>query len=432
MALAPAQRAGLVAIDESRIRFTHPFFASVVYGQATEAQRRRLHRHLASVVTQPEERARHAALGTAQTDEGIADELDAAAELAGRRGARDTAAELLELAVRLTPVSAAAKRPERLVAAARYWFDAGDFTRSEEMLEQMLGDTLDGRVRAQALQLLGQIHARRSSFTRAMQVALEALDLAADDQELRAGIGLDLAYYHVSLGDFAGAERSARAAVASAEGTALTGALADALAVLTMAEFLCGRGLDEARIRRARDMEDPWRVRTWQCRPMFLHGLLLLWTCHPEEARATLERLHAETRERGEENPMPFLCLYLDLGVFVARGSSGRRRHYAAEGQADGCVAERSGVVGDGALGERAGARLRRIQRARPRGGPRGRRIIHGHRLAVGHHLAALGSRPHRAVNRESGCRRCSARSAGRPGFRDGRERSRAQCVPAG
>ena len=332
VALAPAQRAGLIAIDESRIRFTHPFFASVVYGQASEAQRRKLHRHLAEVVTQPEERARHAALGTAQTDEGIADELDAAAELAGRRGARDTAAELLELAVRLTPVSAAAKRPERLVAAARYWFDAGDFTRSEEMLEQMLGDTLDGSVRAQALQLLGQIHARRSSFTRAMQVALEALDLAADDHELRAGIGLDLSYYQVSLGDFAGAERSAKAAVASTEGTALTGALADALATLTMAEFLCGRGLDEVRIRRARDMEDPWRVRTWQCRPMFMHGLLLLWTCHPEEARATLERLHAETHERGEENPMPFLCLYLAWAC-LWQGDLRAAADYADEGR---------------------------------------------------------------------------------------------------
>ena len=330
VALVPAQRAGLISIDESRIRFTHPFFASVVYGQASEAQRRRLHRDLAEVVIQPEERARHAALGTAQTDEGIADELDAAAELAGRRGARDTAAELLELAVRLTPVSAAAKRPERLVAAARYWFDAGDFTRSEEMLEQMLGDTLDGTVRAQALLLLGQIHARRSSFTRATQVALEALDLAADDQELRAGIGLDLAYYCVSLGDFAGAERSARSAVASAEGSAHTAAMADALAVLTMAEFLCGRGLDEDRIRRARELEDPWRVRTWQHRPTFLHGLLLLWTCRLDEARTTLEHLHIETRERGEENHLPFLCLYLTWAC-LWQGDLRAAGAYAAE-----------------------------------------------------------------------------------------------------
>ncbi len=330
MALGPAQRAGLIAIEEGRIRFTHPFFASVVYGQASEAQRRRLHRDLAGVVIQPEERARHAALGTAHTDEGIADELDAAAELAGRRGARDTAAELLELAVRLTPESTTAKRAARLVAAARYWFDAGDFTRSEKMLEEMLSDALNGTVRAQALLLLGQIHARRSSFTRATQLALEALDLAGDDQELRAGIGLDLAYYCVSLGDFAGAERSAKTAVASAERTQLAGALADALAVLTMAEFLCGRGLDEDRIRRARELEDPWRVRTWQHRPTFLHGLLLLWTCHLDEARATLEQLHIETRERGEENHLPFLCLYLTWAC-LWQGDLQAAGAYAAE-----------------------------------------------------------------------------------------------------
>ena len=330
-ALAPAERAGLVSIEQSRVRFTHPLFASVVYGQANAPQRRRLHRELAAVVAQPEERARHAALGAGEPDEMIAAELEAAAKLAGSRGAPDTAAELLELAVRLTPATQAGHRYARRVAAARRWFDAGDLGRCGGILEETLQDPLDGVLRAEALQLLGQLHARRSSFTLALEVALQALELSVRDRELQAGIELDVTYYLVSLGDFAGAVGYAKRAVAGTEGESVPGALADALGVLSMTEFLCGEGLDEPRLRRARELEDPYRVRTWQCRPTFLHGLLSLWTGRLDEARAALNQLHTETLERGEESPVAFLCLYLTW-TCVWQGDLAAAARFAAEG----------------------------------------------------------------------------------------------------
>jgi DNA-binding CsgD family transcriptional regulator len=310
-ALRPAERAGLVRVEGTRIRFIHPLFASAVYGQADDSERRTLHRRLAEAVTQPEERARHAALGAAEPDEAIAATLHEAATLASWRGAPDAAAELFELSVALTPASNAADRDLRLLAAARRWFEAGDLVRSQAMLSQSLSEATSIRVRAQALQLLAQIHARRSSFTQATGVTFQALDIAGDDIELRADLELDLAYYCVSLGDFTGAQGHASAAVTATEAAAMPGALGDALAVLTVAEFLCGRGVNEARIQRALTLEDPRRVRAWQMRPSFVAGLLLLWTGRLEEARTTFNRLGAENRERGEESSVPFLCLYL-------------------------------------------------------------------------------------------------------------------------
>jgi DNA-binding CsgD family transcriptional regulator len=310
-ALRPAERAGLVRVEGTRIRFVHPLFASAVYGQADDAERRHLHRRLAEAATEPEERARHAALGAAEPDEAIAGNLHEAATLASWRGAPDAAAELFELSVALTPASNSGDRALRLLAAARRWFDAGDLVRSQTMLTRSLSETPSIHVRAQALQLLAQIHARRSSFTQATHVTFQALEIAGDDIELRAALELDLAYYYVSLGDFAGAQGHASAAVTATEAAAMPGALADALAVLTIAEFLCGRGLNETRIQRALALEDPTRARTWQNRPSFIAGLLLLWTGRLEEARSAFGRLHAENRERGEESSVPFLCLYL-------------------------------------------------------------------------------------------------------------------------
>lgn len=309
-ALRPAERAGLVRVEGTRIRFVHPLFASAVYGQADGSERRSLHRGLAEAVTQPEERARHAALGAAEPDEAIAGNLHDAATLASWRGAPDAAAELFELSVALTPASDTDDRALRLMAAARRWFEAGDLVRSQAMLTLSLSEQ-SSRVRAQALQLLAQIHARRSSFTQATRVTFEALEIAGDDIELHAALELDLAYYCVSLGDFAGAQGHASTAVTATEAAAMPGPLADALAVLTIAEFLCGRGLNETRIQRALTLEDPTRVRAWQMRPSFLAGLLLLWTGRLEEARSAFGRLGADNRERGEESSVPFLCLYL-------------------------------------------------------------------------------------------------------------------------
>jgi hypothetical protein len=60
-AILEAEEAGVLVTEHERIRFTHPLLASSVYGCATDGRRRQLHRRLAEVVTDAEERARHLA-----------------------------------------------------------------------------------------------------------------------------------------------------------------------------------------------------------------------------------------------------------------------------------------------------------------------------------------------------------------------------------
>lgn len=309
--LEPAERAGIVVIEQGRIMFSHPLLASAVYDRVNPTERRRVHRHLADLVDDLEERARHLALGSVRADEAIAAELDAAAALAACRGAPAGAAELAELALELTPDGEDHRRLARLIVAGRFWFDAGDLGRSEETLRTALSGASEPITRAEALRLLGQVYARRSTFGQAMTVALEALGSAGADDALRGSIELDLTYYLVSLGDFPAAERYARSAVQTMDGTGRSGALADALAVLTMCEFLCGRGFDQDRMAKALELEEPTRTRTWQTRPSFLAGLLWLWTGHLGKALGALGGLHTQTLARGEESHVPFLCFYL-------------------------------------------------------------------------------------------------------------------------
>ena len=60
--LEPAIEADVVLLDSDRIRFTHPLLASGAYARVSLLGRRRLHRRLAEVVQDIEERARHLAL----------------------------------------------------------------------------------------------------------------------------------------------------------------------------------------------------------------------------------------------------------------------------------------------------------------------------------------------------------------------------------
>ena len=106
-ALEPALAADVIEIVVDEVRFTHPLLSSTLYGEAAAAERREIHSRLARAVTEPVMRARHLALAHEQPDEGIAQELEHAADLARARGATAVAAELAELAGRRTPADAA-------------------------------------------------------------------------------------------------------------------------------------------------------------------------------------------------------------------------------------------------------------------------------------------------------------------------------------
>ncbi|HEX4579970.1 MAG TPA: AAA family ATPase, partial [Candidatus Dormibacteraeota bacterium] len=229
-ALEPAQRAGIVLIDGAHIRFTHPLFASAIERHAGGAERRRVHHALAELLADPEERARHAALGAERPDELIAGTLESAATMARSRGAPAASAELLELSIALTPPRDDSGRATRRVAAAASWFDAGDLTRAQTMLEEACAtEALAPPRRAQALGLLGQLHSRRSSFAQALAVGQQGLEAAAGDPALRAELEMDVAFYSASVGDVPSAVVHAHLAVEAAEQAGVPALLADTL-----------------------------------------------------------------------------------------------------------------------------------------------------------------------------------------------------------
>src|SRR5437588_557708 len=128
--LRRALAAELIELEGERIRFTHPLFASVLYSDIDGDRRRAIHRRLAMVVADPEERARHLALGTKGEDAAVACALDDAARTVRSRGAPQAAAVLSELSLRLTPDHDAEAAHRRRLDAGAAHFEAGDTGRA--------------------------------------------------------------------------------------------------------------------------------------------------------------------------------------------------------------------------------------------------------------------------------------------------------------
>ncbi len=331
LALAPAEAAGIVAVDErGRIEFSHPLFAAAIYASASAAQRREANRVAATEVTDPEQRARHLAHSASAPDPAVAAELDAAAGLARSRGAPDAAAGLTELALRHTLPDETEARSERLLQAASLQLDAGGPGRAAELLQELLDGPAPDRLRAHGLRLRAALESHSQSFPVALLTATEALEAAAGDPSLAAAIELDIAFYLVAIGDVGGALRHAEAAVGRAElPGGDPGVVGDALAVVTMVAFLGGDGLAPERLNRALALEEPDRPRSLFTSPRYIAALLALWTGRPRDAVRTLLTLRAERIERGVESDVPMFSLYL-VWAYLFLGETERAAEIAA------------------------------------------------------------------------------------------------------
>ena len=137
-ALAEVEAAGVLVSGSDRLRFSHPLLASTTYGSLTVARRLALHRRLAAVVGDPEERARHLARSAGTPDEGAASTIEAAAVLAMSRGAPESAAELFAAACGLTPDGASEDLARRRLEGATALERAGDLEGARSLAIQAL------------------------------------------------------------------------------------------------------------------------------------------------------------------------------------------------------------------------------------------------------------------------------------------------------
>lgn len=307
--LTRALRAGLIEFRGDGIRFTHPLYASAVSSSVLPGTRRALHRRLADVVDDAEERARHLALATNAPSESVARTVEQGAALARARGGWATAAELLERASELTAPRRRDAALQRAVAAAEHQLRAGDRPRSRALVEQLLSRPLPPPLHAAALRLLAAISLSDDDAAHAQQLLVEALG-HADAGPLQCAIEIDLTMVSANLMDFRGGTAHAYRALELAEQIGDRPLTALALAHCAMMDFLCARGVDWGKVQQSLVMEDPGARAPLAQRPSTLAAFLQLYVGRHDQARTSLARLCAGASAAGDESDLAFLLLW--------------------------------------------------------------------------------------------------------------------------
>jgi DNA-binding CsgD family transcriptional regulator len=210
-ALIEAEEAGVIASERGRLRFTHPLLASAVYSSASETRRRQLHRRLATVIDDPEQRATHLALSTTEPDEPTASEIEQGATQASWRGAQDRAAELFDAALRLTPDDSVDARARRALGQATALNAVGDFAPARALAERALALSVTPPHRVAALSLLASLSWFSGAASEARERLEEALTGGLDDAVLLGAVHAKLVRFSLTL-DLPGAARHADAA----------------------------------------------------------------------------------------------------------------------------------------------------------------------------------------------------------------------------
>jgi DNA-binding CsgD family transcriptional regulator len=351
-ALARAEKSGVIERAGGRVRFSHPLLGSTVYLNAPPTQRRALHVRLAALTENPEERARHLALGAAGPDPAVAMALEQASRRARTRGAPDAAADLAVLACRMTGSADEADLRRRRLDAAEYSFDAGDATRAIGLIRDTISGCPPGPERAEMLYRLASMS--WMNLVRGVRTPCEqALAEAGDAPGLQSGIHHALAWVAFYLGDLDKALAEAREAADLVADVADPAARADAIAVLAFVRYLRGDA-DHAVLSEAIALQDvamsggSWTEGSVYTTPRSILGLALMWSGRLTEARDVFERELAEYELRGMYTVrQEVLCYLAELECRAGRWPLAVR--YADEAmdivQESGQVATQSHVV---------------------------------------------------------------------------------------
>jgi DNA-binding CsgD family transcriptional regulator len=313
LVLRRAVDSGLIEWDGRRVRFSHPLLASVLYSDASPEVRRRAHRRLGAAVIEPEERVRHLALAAVGPDPTLASSLVEASRRSLARGAPSAAAELLEMATRLTPHTQPEEALSRTVEQAMAHFQAGDVAHAGELLQQVAADLPPGPARARVLTRLGMVRADEAGWPDGAKLFERALADAGDDPALRRTIEQGLGYACLFGGDLAGSSAHAGEALLAAEASGEPAPLAESLGALSFVEFVLGKGVRSDHLDRGIALEE--QLGSWPnalvLRPSFCAAQILKYTDRLSEARVRFLGLLELARGEGEENAVPSLLYHL-------------------------------------------------------------------------------------------------------------------------
>jgi DNA-binding CsgD family transcriptional regulator len=313
-ALEEAENEAIIVLDGERIEFAHPLFASSVYTSAGVATRRRLHRQLADVASDPEERAWHLARSAAGPNRRAASVLEQAGRLARARGAPDAAAELAELSRRLTPAQSRRDAVRRAMEAADCRFEAGDTARARRLLEEVAAEISPGTERAEALLRLACVRHYEQDRADAVALLVEALHEARDSPQLRGWIHAVFARVQAWTHDVDSGFEHARTALRLAEKSSDSALLFLALTAVAMSEVFTGRGLRRGLLERALALDEPEAflspvVVAWH--PSINFASLLIYVEELDTARLRLGAMLQRATEGGDEGSVPELRFWL-------------------------------------------------------------------------------------------------------------------------
>lgn len=297
--LCQALHRAILALDGPRLRFAHPLLASVAYEAAFPWQRREAHRRLAMAADEPEERARHLALGTEGPSEATACELDRAARLATARGAPEAAAQLAEHAARLTPSELEDERRRRLTEAAEYHVASGDPARGRSILESLIERLDPGPTRAGLLWRLAD--AVGDDLGTSIRLCEQALAETGGDAGIEAQIHTALGVFTWLAGDLERATDHCRASADCAERTGDKLLVAVSLGELCHAETVLGRRHRDEDMERALELEQDLAAFPANVRPSFQLGVILMYTDDLDGARPLLRAELERSQASGDE-----------------------------------------------------------------------------------------------------------------------------------
>ncbi|WP_175507747.1 helix-turn-helix transcriptional regulator [Nocardioides terrae] len=200
-ALDAAEESGLLAADDGMVTLRHPLVRSAIYGAATSSRRRQVHRALAGALTgtpDQDRRAWHLAAAASGPEEEVVAALDEAAERARRRGGHEAASAAWTRAAELTLDPQA--RARRLYDAAASSLAAGRPSETDQHARAALADTDDALLRADLLQLLGQVEWNTRSLDDGYRIVCQAAATAAPQDPARARVLAMLAAALASFG----------------------------------------------------------------------------------------------------------------------------------------------------------------------------------------------------------------------------------------
>jgi DNA-binding CsgD family transcriptional regulator len=323
-ALAHAYQAGVLEAGDGRIRFTHPLVRAAAWESLGPLRRREVHRVLAGVVDDLEQRALHLAAASEPPDPGTAAVLEQRAVLARMRGAPAAAADLLDRALELTPADDLESWARLAESAAKAHAEASHWDSVWELVEQAQSRLSASPARAAILVTAAQMRPGLEWLLR--QAVVEAGDTPAG---VWARIGL---LQHATIaGRFGEAIEEAREAVRAARAQTDRGLLAIALSDLAVSRLL------NSELDGRRELEEALAIELEVGRlpagalqsPRIWQAIEMTFREDPDAARAVFEERIRADLERGDETsvlqPVPILVLaQLFTGDWVAARETAR------------------------------------------------------------------------------------------------------------